>query len=68
MSTVKDSTHTSDLREDFLYHATEARYHMAQYLNSCEEADRHSSKMKEHATYRDEIQRQLWEDSHALDV
>lgn len=68
MSIVKDSTHTSDLREDFLYHASESRYHLQEYLKSCEEADRHSAKMKEHSSERDAIQKQLWEESHALDV
>jgi hypothetical protein len=63
MTIAKDSTSTSDLREDFLYHATEARYHMAQYLASMEEVENHYIKFKEHASYRDEFQKRLWEES-----
>jgi hypothetical protein len=63
MSSVKDSTTTSDLREDFLYHATEASWYMNQFLQETEEAENSFAKYKEHAMYRDEFKKRLWEES-----
>lgn len=63
MSIVKDSTSTADLREDFLYHASQAKFYSRQYLDACDEAERMYEKWSENVRYRDEFQKRLWEES-----
>ena len=59
MSFVKKYTTTCELEEEISYHASEAKYHLKQYLEALSEAHKHWQKHKEHSTYEEELVGQL---------
>ncbi len=64
MSFVENNISTPNLQEEFLYHSSEAKYHRDQYLNACDEAERHFERWREHAAYKEEFQAKIWGISH----
>jgi hypothetical protein len=65
MSFAENNTTAPNLREEFLYHASESKFHLEQYLKAFDEVEHHYKRYKEHAMYRDEFHDKLWEQRHA---
>jgi hypothetical protein len=65
MENIKDNIIVSDLREEFLYHASESKYHLEAYLKAFDEVEHHYKRYKEHAMYRDEFHDKLWRERYA---
>jgi hypothetical protein len=66
MSIVNNCTTAPNLREEFLYHASESKYHQEQYLNACDEAERHFERWREHTRYKEEFRKELIGGAHDL--
>lgn len=64
MSFVKQDTVLRELEEDFLYHVSEADYHLNQYLIAVKEAENHLKQYREHNQYRFDISLQMQAVSH----
>jgi len=60
MSSGEHNISAPNLQEEFLYHSSEAKYHLDQYLKVCDEAERHFDKWREHAMYKQEFQTKIW--------
>lgn len=60
MSFVENNISAPNLQEEFLYHSSEAKYHLDQWLNASEEAERHYEKWREHNSYKNEFKAKIW--------